>query len=94
MHSYQAAPISLYWFTLHTFLVVSMFRVFLTKLKIRLPDMVSIIQEFIQPYITSIASMETDHVLEASKDSGGQRVIEAFLSSNASAKQKRRLVMK
>ncbi|XP_058226935.1 pumilio homolog 23 isoform X2 [Rhododendron vialii] len=50
--------------------------------------------EFIQPYITSIASMETDHVLEASKDSGGQRVIEAFLSSNASAKQKRRLVMK
>lgn len=71
-----------------------MFRVFLTKLKIRLPDMVSIIQEFIQPYITSIASMETDHVLEASKDSGGQRVIEAFLSSNASAKQKRRLVMK
>ncbi|KAG5538044.1 hypothetical protein RHGRI_025210 [Rhododendron griersonianum] len=51
-------------------------------------------KEFIQPYITSIASMETDHVLEASKDSGGQRVIEAFLSSNASAKQKRRLVMK
>lgn len=50
--------------------------------------------EFIQPYITSIAAMEAYHVLEASKDSGGQRVIEAFLSSNASAKQKRRLVMK
>uniref|UniRef100_A0A5B7AFA3 Pumilio 23 n=1 Tax=Davidia involucrata TaxID=16924 RepID=A0A5B7AFA3_DAVIN len=50
--------------------------------------------EFIQPYITSITSMEADHVLEASKDSGGARVIEACLSSNASAKQKRKLVVK
>ncbi|KAL6996184.1 hypothetical protein U1Q18_006318 [Sarracenia purpurea var. burkii] len=50
--------------------------------------------EYIQPYITSITSMEADHVLEVSKDFGGQRVIEAFLSSNASGKHKRRLVMK
>lgn len=38
--------------------------------------------------------MEVEHVLEASKDPGGQRVVEAFLSSNVSGKQKRRLVMK
>ncbi|XP_059639993.1 pumilio homolog 23 [Cornus florida] len=50
--------------------------------------------EFIQPYVASITSMEADHVLEASKDTGGARVIEAFLSSNASGKHKRRLVIK
>lgn len=50
--------------------------------------------EMILPYISSIASMETDHILVASKDSGGQRVIEAFLSSSASSKFKRRLVAK
>lgn len=50
--------------------------------------------DFIQPFITSITSMEVEHVLEASKDPGGQRVVEAFLSSNVSGKQKRRLVMK
>ncbi|XP_057505237.1 pumilio homolog 23 [Actinidia eriantha] len=49
---------------------------------------------FIQPYITSITSMEAGHVLEASKNSGGQRVIEAFLSSNASGKQKHKLIVK
>ena len=38
--------------------------------------------------------METDHVLEAAKDAGGARVIEAFLSSNASKKHKQRLVVK
>ena len=36
--------------------------------------------------------METDHVLEAAKDAGGARVVEAFLSSNASKKHKQRLV--
>ena len=56
--------------------------------------MVSVLQEFIQPYITSITSMEAGHVLEASKTSGGQRVIEAFLSSNASGKQKHKLIVK
>ncbi|KAJ7963364.1 pumilio-like 23 [Quillaja saponaria] len=50
--------------------------------------------EYIQPYIISITTMEAEHVLEAAKDTGGARVIEAFLSSGASAKQKRRLVMK
>lgn len=50
--------------------------------------------DFIQPFITSITSMEVEHVLEASKDPGGQRVVEAFLSSNVSGKQKRRLAMK
>lgn len=38
--------------------------------------------------------METDHVLEVVKDRGGARVVEAFLTSNASGKLKRRLVMK
>ncbi|KAL6137343.1 hypothetical protein ACLB2K_062635 [Fragaria x ananassa] len=50
--------------------------------------------EFIQPFVTSITSIPTDNVLEAAKDPGGARVIEAFLSSNASAKLKRRLVMR
>lgn len=33
-------------------------------------------------------------MLEASKDPGGARVIEAFLNSNASTKHKRKLVIK
>ncbi|GAV87319.1 hypothetical protein CFOL_v3_30745 [Cephalotus follicularis] len=50
--------------------------------------------EFIQPYITSITTMEADQVFEAAKDAGGARVIEAFLSSNASLKLKRRVITK
>ncbi|KAK0598056.1 hypothetical protein LWI29_031154 [Acer saccharum] len=50
--------------------------------------------EHIQPFITSITSMEAHHVFETAKDAGGARVIEAFLSSNASGKQKHRLVVK
>ncbi|KAL5755452.1 hypothetical protein ACOSQ2_020198 [Xanthoceras sorbifolium] len=50
--------------------------------------------ELIQPYISSITSMEADHVFETAKDAGGGRVIEAFLGSNASGKQKHRLVVK
>lgn len=50
--------------------------------------------EFIQPYVTSITSMEADHVLEAAKDAAGARVIEAYLSSKVSAKQKHRVVLK
>ncbi|KAK2659147.1 hypothetical protein Ddye_005680 [Dipteronia dyeriana] len=43
-------------------------------------------KEHIQPLITSITCMEADHVFETAKDAGGARVIEAFLSSNASGK--------
>ncbi|PIN13745.1 putative RNA-binding protein [Handroanthus impetiginosus] len=50
--------------------------------------------EFIQTYVASIISLEDNHVLEASKDPAGARVIEAFLNSNVSAKQKRKLVIK
>ncbi|EOY27395.1 Pumilio 23, putative isoform 1 [Theobroma cacao] len=50
--------------------------------------------EWIQPFIMSITSMDAEHVLEAAKDAGGARVIEAFLASDASTKQKRRLVVK
>nr|KYP72025.1 Pumilio domain-containing protein C14orf21 isogeny [Cajanus cajan] len=50
--------------------------------------------EYIQPYITSITSMEATHVLEAVGDARGSHVIEAFLCSGASGKQKRRLVKK
>ncbi|KAG7025929.1 Pumilio-like 23, partial [Cucurbita argyrosperma subsp. argyrosperma] len=50
--------------------------------------------ELIQLFITSITSMESDHLLEVAKDSSGARVIEAFLNSDAPAKLKRRLVMK
>lgn len=52
------------------------------------------LQESIQVYVTSITSLEEHHVLEASKDRSGSRVIESFLNSNASAKQKRKLVAK
>lgn len=38
--------------------------------------------------------MEADYVLETAKDSGGARVIEAFLSSDATVKLKRRLISK
>ncbi|GFP92496.1 pumilio homolog 23 [Phtheirospermum japonicum] len=51
-------------------------------------------REFIQPYITSIISLEDKLVLEASKDPAGARVIEAFLVSNASPKQKHKLAVK
>ncbi|KAL2493361.1 Pumilio23 [Abeliophyllum distichum] len=50
--------------------------------------------DFILQYISSITSLEDNHVLEASKDPSGARVIEAFLSSNASTKHKRKLVIK
>ncbi|KAG4199356.1 hypothetical protein ERO13_A05G141800v2 [Gossypium hirsutum] len=50
--------------------------------------------EWIQPYILSITSMDAEHVLEAAQDARGARVIEAFLASDASTKQKRRLVVK
>lgn len=38
--------------------------------------------------------MEADNILEAAKDTGGARVIESFLSSDATAKMKRRLIAK
>ncbi|XP_061356811.1 pumilio homolog 23 [Gastrolobium bilobum] len=50
--------------------------------------------EYIQPYITSITSMEVAHVLEAVRDARGSHVIEAFLCSGASGKQKCKLVTK
>ncbi|PHT45917.1 Pumilio -like protein 23 [Capsicum baccatum] len=50
--------------------------------------------ELVQVYVTSITSLEEHHVLEASKDSSGSWVIESFLNSNISAKQKRKLVAK
>ncbi|TYG68457.1 hypothetical protein ES288_D05G154600v1 [Gossypium darwinii] len=50
--------------------------------------------EWIQPYILSVTSMDAEHVLEAAQDARGARVIEAFLASDASTKQKRRLVVK
>ncbi|KAF9685366.1 hypothetical protein SADUNF_Sadunf03G0047100 [Salix dunnii] len=50
--------------------------------------------QLIQPYITSFTSMEVDHVLEAAKDAGGARTIEAFLDSNATGKLKHRLINK
>ncbi|KAG6425141.1 hypothetical protein SASPL_115566 [Salvia splendens] len=50
--------------------------------------------EFIKSYINSITSLEDKHVLEASKDPSGARVIEAFLVSSISAKQKYKIVAK
>lgn len=50
--------------------------------------------QVIQPYIVSIASMETDHIFETAKDSGGNHVLEAFLCSEASAKLKYEVIAK
>ncbi|XP_058753407.1 pumilio homolog 23 [Vicia villosa] len=50
--------------------------------------------EYIKPFITSITSMDTTHVLEVVKNARGSHVIEAFLVSGAPGKQKRRLVSK
>ncbi|CAN7040751.1 unnamed protein product [Brassica rapa subsp. trilocularis] len=38
--------------------------------------------------------MKAEHTIETAKDSNGGRVIEAFLTSNAATKQKRRLLIK
>ncbi|KAL7100318.1 hypothetical protein ACP275_09G139300 [Erythranthe tilingii] len=50
--------------------------------------------EHIQAYITSLMSLEANHVLELTKHPAGARVIEAFLVSNASAKHKHKLIIK
>ncbi|KAL3720718.1 hypothetical protein ACJRO7_005517 [Eucalyptus globulus] len=50
--------------------------------------------EYMQPFVTSITSMEVDHLVEAAKDSAGAHVIEAFLDSSASGKHKRKLILK
>ncbi|KAL7599678.1 pumilio homolog 23 [Lactuca sativa] len=50
--------------------------------------------EFIHAFISSMTSLEEDHLLDTTKDNGGARVIEAFLTSNASTKQKRKLIVK
>ncbi|XP_031387425.1 pumilio homolog 23 [Punica granatum] len=50
--------------------------------------------EYILPLVTSITSMEPNQVLEAARDAAGAHAIEAFLDSNASWKQKRKLIVK
>lgn len=55
---------------------------------------ISSAQEFTQPFITSITSLEVNHVLEAAKDPRGTHVIEAFLISDAAWKLKRKLITK
>ncbi|XP_042462061.1 pumilio homolog 23-like [Zingiber officinale] len=48
----------------------------------------------IQPYVTSLASMEPAHIFQTAKDSGGGHVIEAFLSSDVSLRLKHKVVTK
>lgn len=55
---------------------------------------VCVIQDFIHAFISSMTSLEENQLLDATKDSGGARVIEAFLNSEASGKQKRKLIIK
>ncbi|KAD6794826.1 hypothetical protein E3N88_05722 [Mikania micrantha] len=50
--------------------------------------------DFIHAFISSMTSLEENQLLDTSKDSGGARVIEAFLDSEASGKQKRKLIVK
>jgi nucleolar protein 9 len=51
-------------------------------------------QQYTRHFIESLVSMEGEHVFDAAKDSGGARVIEAFLSSDTGAKIKLKLVAK
>ncbi|KAL6661867.1 hypothetical protein ACP70R_001251 [Stipagrostis hirtigluma subsp. patula] len=44
--------------------------------------------QYIRPYVASLLAMEDDQILQVSKDSGGSRVLESFLSSSATAKRK------
>lgn len=44
--------------------------------------------QYIRPYVASLLAMEDDQILQISKDSGGSRVLEAFLGSSATAKRK------
>ncbi|XP_062205360.1 pumilio homolog 23-like [Phragmites australis] len=44
--------------------------------------------QYIRPYVASLLAMEDDQILQISKDSGGSRVLEAFLCSSATAKRK------
>ncbi|WOK98872.1 hypothetical protein Cni_G07584 [Canna indica] len=50
--------------------------------------------QLIQPFVMSLTSMDTAHVLQTAKDAGGGRVIEAFLSSDVSTKMKLKVVTK
>ncbi|KAK9153269.1 hypothetical protein Sjap_000749 [Stephania japonica] len=54
----------------------------------------NISQEYIQSYAASISSLESGYVLESAKNAGGARVIESFLFSGISAKQKYKLIAK
>ncbi|TVT97843.1 hypothetical protein EJB05_56886 [Eragrostis curvula] len=44
--------------------------------------------QYIRQYVASLLAMEDDRILQISKDSGGSRVLEAFLCSSATAKRK------
>lgn len=70
------------------------FDIFFADFLLDVRYMFSVWQEYIQAFITSIITLEANHVLEVSKDRAGARVIEAFLVSSASAKQKQKLVVK
>ncbi|KAJ0987455.1 hypothetical protein J5N97_005811 [Dioscorea zingiberensis] len=51
-------------------------------------------KDFIRPFIDSLKSMEANYIIETAKDDGGCRVLEAFLSSDASAKEKCEVIAK
>ncbi|GJN20472.1 hypothetical protein PR202_gb07853 [Eleusine coracana subsp. coracana] len=44
--------------------------------------------QYIRQYVASLLAMEGDQILQISKDSGGSRVLEAFLCSSATTKRK------
>ncbi|KAG8091335.1 hypothetical protein GUJ93_ZPchr0012g20525 [Zizania palustris] len=44
--------------------------------------------QYIRPYVASLLDMDDNKILQISKDSGGSRVLEAFLCSSATAKRK------
>ncbi|KAG1342562.1 pumilio [Cocos nucifera] len=48
--------------------------------------------QLIRPYISSITCMEADHIFQTAKDAGGARVLEVFLCSDATAKQKLKVI--
>lgn len=51
-------------------------------------------KDLIRPFINSLKSMDVNYILQIAQDAGGSRVLEAFISSDVSAKEKQEVISK
>ncbi|XP_031505672.1 uncharacterized protein LOC116267879 [Nymphaea colorata] len=49
------------------------------------------VKKYIQPFISSMIALEAGLVLQVAKDASGSHILESFISSNVSVKQKYKL---